>query len=169
MLSPESWACLYNESSTSYGLGPIYALRQWLVACGCMTVRRLLWYAMSATRSTLVDMEVATMHKTDISPQLLRELDAAKYLSMCPRTLWSLRASGEIVFLRVGHVTLLTQPNNGPVKAIGNLIFVGEGYRQGSHKHPAGCGSFSSRSIRTTFRFSNFMGLLVALPLSNWS
>ena len=87
-----------------------------------MTVRRLLWYAMSATRSTLVDMEVATMHKTDISPQLLRELDAAKYLSICPRTLWSLRASGEIVFLRVGHVTLLTQPNNGPAKAIQNLI-----------------------------------------------
>ncbi len=43
------------------------------------------------------------MRKTDITPQLLSEADAAKYLSICPRTLWGLRASGEIAFLRVGR------------------------------------------------------------------
>lgn len=41
------------------------------------------------------------MRKTEITPQLLSEPDAAKYLSICPRTLWSLRASGEIAFLRI--------------------------------------------------------------------
>ena len=43
------------------------------------------------------------MRKTVITPQLLSEADAAKYLSICPRTLWGLRASGEIAFLRVGR------------------------------------------------------------------
>ncbi len=43
------------------------------------------------------------MLKTVITPQLLSEADAAKYLSICPRTLWGLRASGEIPFLRVGR------------------------------------------------------------------
>ena len=43
------------------------------------------------------------MRKTEITPQLLSEPDAAKYLSISPRTLWSLRVNGEIAFLRIGR------------------------------------------------------------------
>jgi excisionase family DNA binding protein len=37
------------------------------------------------------------------SPLLLREADAAKLLSICPRTLWGLRQSGEIPCVRIGR------------------------------------------------------------------
>jgi hypothetical protein len=41
------------------------------------------------------------MHKTPmIKPQLLSERDAATWLGVCPRTLWAIRASGKIPYVR---------------------------------------------------------------------
>lgn len=38
---------------------------------------------------------------TRIDPQLLNSRQAAKWLGVCERTLWSLRDSGEIPFCRI--------------------------------------------------------------------
>ncbi|QDS91830.1 Helix-turn-helix domain protein [Roseimaritima multifibrata] len=38
-----------------------------------------------------------------IQPQLLSEHDAAKWLGICQRTLWGLRATGEIPHVRLGR------------------------------------------------------------------
>jgi excisionase family DNA binding protein len=38
-----------------------------------------------------------------INPQLLSEREAAKWLGVCVRTLWAIRASGEIPHVRLGR------------------------------------------------------------------
>jgi len=38
-----------------------------------------------------------------VGPQLLTEQQAACWLSICPRTLWSKRNSGQIPFVRFGR------------------------------------------------------------------
>ena len=44
-----------------------------------------------------------TVDRKGVSPQLLEERDAARWLGVCQRTLWGLRAAGEIPIVRVGR------------------------------------------------------------------
>ena len=37
------------------------------------------------------------------SPRLIDEREAAKVLAVCPRTLWSIRKSGRIPYLKIGR------------------------------------------------------------------
>lgn len=52
--------------------------------------------------ATATDSQAAVGVDSD-SPLLLTELQAAKVLSVCPRTLWTLRTEGRIPHIRIGR------------------------------------------------------------------